>query len=147
RAPARPARKIGGTAGLRPPRGPQVLARREVGRGRIAPPERPVVPARDEPQAVRDAVALQQRREVEVLPEKTIVPTRVEPEEGVRTAQLRSGRGDRVERRVVHEQRASVAEERAEVVGFLVAGPALDEAELPGVVNRDVDRAVTALRK
>src|SRR5215831_13359939 len=51
--------------------------------------------------AMRDAVVLQQRREVEVLPEETIVAARVEPEEGVRTAQFRSGRGDRVERGVV----------------------------------------------
>src|SRR5581483_8302348 len=52
-----------------------------------------------------------------------------------------------VERRVrAHEPRAR-AEDRAQRVGRLVARPALDDAELAGVVDGDVDRAVAALRE
>src|SRR5437763_4236012 len=137
----------GGTASLRPTDASEVLARGQVSVGRVAAPERPVVAPVHDAEPMCDPVLLELRDERLVLAEEAIVAAAVEPEEGVGPPQRRRGGPERVERRVQREERAFVTEDRAEVVGLLVARPALDEAELAGMVDRDVDRAVTALRQ
>src|SRR5947208_15213527 len=137
----------GGTASLRPIEASEVLARGQVGVGRVPAPERPVVAPVHDAEPVCDPMSLEFRDERLVLAEKAIAAAAVEPEKGVGLPQRRRGGPERVERTVPCEERAFVTEDRAEVVGLLVARPALDEAELAGMVDCDVDRAVTALRQ
>src|SRR5581483_2879878 len=129
------ATRAGATATLRSMEGSEVLARSEIGVRRVPAPESPVVPPADDTQAVRDALAREERRECEVLSEEAVVAARVQPEEDVGAGQRRCRPAKRVERRVPHEQRSAVSEDGRDRVGFLVARPALDETELARMVD------------
>src|SRR5205085_10609208 len=125
----------------------------EVGRGgqeraaRLAAPEPPVVAAADEEEAVRDAEAGEVGGEVLVLLAQPVGGPGVEPHVRVHAAKGRRDGVKRLERAVLREKIRLAAEDRAQVVGLLVARPALEDVELAGVVQADVERAVAALRE
>src|SRR5438552_7646001 len=113
--------------------------------GYVAAPRRPVVPAADDEEAMRDAQRVELLRERRVLLAQPVVRAAVEPDEGPGLAQ-RGGCGpDLAERAVGGEQGAAVVEDRTDVRCALVPRPALEHAELAGMVHPDVDRAVAAL--
>src|SRR5919197_2957717 len=123
----------------------------EVGRrsqereARLAAPERPVVAAADEEEAVRDAEAGELRREGAILLAEQVGRPGVEPDVRVRAAKLRRDGVERLRRAVAGQHLRVAAEDRAEVVGLLVARPALEHLELAGVVQADVECAVAPL--
>src|SRR5438128_9822182 len=100
----------------------------EVGPGgqereaRLAAPEPPVVAAADEEVAVGDAEAGELGLEVLVLAAEPIGRPGVEPDVRVRPAELRRDGVEGLERAVLREQLRLAVEDRAEVVGLLVAG-------------------------
>ena len=65
----------------------------------------------------------------------------------MQTTQLRRGGTESVEGRVGRDALEVTAEDRPYVRSPFVPGPALDVLELPGIVQRDVDRAVATFRQ
>ena len=102
------------------------------------------MPARELLVAVGNPLALQGGGELAVLSSQRIPAARVEPVGRVRRPQRRSDRRQRVEGRVRVHLGERAAEDRVVVRRALVPRPALDDVELAGVVEGDVDRALPA---
>jgi hypothetical protein len=82
-----------------------------------------------------------------LLPQAVLVAA-VEPHERVLAAKQRRDARQRQQRAVLSEESlVPLAEHRLDVVRLLVAGPALQHAELRRVVQADVQRSVAALRE
>src|SRR5581483_64587 len=112
---------------MQPPRGGEQRV------GRVAAPQRPVVPAAHDAVAVRQAERRELLRERGVLLLEVVVLAAVEPDVGVRLAQLRRRAVDHQRRAVPLDRGLVGAEDRPQPVGVLAAGPALEHLELAGV--------------
>src|SRR5690349_9308843 len=111
----------------------------------VVAPDPPGVAAVTDEEPVRDAVAGQLRGEAPVLAPVPVGAARVEPDERVLAPELRSDLRQRQRRAVPRQEIGTAAEDRRDVVRLLVAGPALEHAELGRVVEPDVERGVAAL--
>src|SRR5439155_12765765 len=104
-----------------------------------------VVAAAHGEEAGRDLVVPELRGEADVLRPKLVVAARVHPHVRPARAQPTCDRRELLIGAVPREEAAVVAEDRGDVVGALVARPALEDAECAGVVEADVERPVAAL--
>src|SRR6476661_8112608 len=111
----------------------------EIGVDRAAAPDGPVVAAAHDGVAVRQVQLRERAGEAVVLLQRVVTGSAVEPDERVRALQARGRSADRQLRAVpLHERAVTLAAEHGgNVIGDLVAGPALDDMELAGVVDRD----------
>src|SRR5262249_38890721 len=109
----------------------------------LAAPESPVVTATYDGVVGGDAQPGEGALEPGILCEQVLVDrSRVEPDERMRGLErgCRSRQGD--SGAVPTQQRFPLAEDRVDVVGAHVAGPALQHVELARVVQTDVERPV-----
>src|ERR1700730_7885844 len=119
---------------------------REIGACSVRAPDRPGVAPDDKLVRVGHVQCSELICERRVLQPVPICRARVEPEIGTDLSQPG--------RRVSHEKPWIVrgqeletpSEDRVQLVGTHVPRPALDDRELARMLNRDVDRAITALR-
>src|SRR5207248_4158657 len=96
---------------------------------------------------VRESRPAELGGERRVLGPEVVVRAAVEPEIGVCASERGSRGGERECGTVRLKERPLVPEDGADVVRAFVARPALEYAELAGVMEADVERAVAALRQ
>src|SRR5262249_21316102 len=128
-------------------RATEPLRRSEVCARRAPTPDRPVVSAPHDEEAMPEVEACERGGERRVLLQRAVPGPGVEPERRVHPAQAFRRVRHRQLRAVRPKELLPVPEDGADVVGALVAGPALDDLELAGMVERDVERAVPSFRE
>src|ERR1700694_1097441 len=116
----------------------------EDGLARVAAPDAPIVTASDDEELVVNSVLSERLEERPVLEPERVHDPGVGPDERVPAPQLLRYLLQELRRTVVSHAPRICAEDARDVLRQLVARPALDHAELAGVVEGDVDRAVSA---
>src|SRR5262249_58665240 len=112
--------------------------------GEVATPGAPRVSTGQDEEAMANAQPRELVREGDVLAKRPVAEARVEPDVGAASAKAPRDLWRVLGRTVVGEPRLLAPEDRQDVVGPLVARPALEHPELTGVMKADVQRPVAA---